>query len=158
MLSCFAAKNAKFAKAGRRGGVVSHRATEAQSFLRVILRWGAAPYPECQSIICDLLALGVWGNAPKKLCFGGKMRKHPRAPASNLLRALCFSAPLREITPPHQFFVFFASFAAKNRIAITPLREIRFLGTSYQPTTNQPTTTFRVATCTPNSSPKPLLV
>ena len=56
-------------------------------------------YHECQPITCDFLALGVWGNAPQKLCFGGKMRKHPRAPAPNPLRALCLSAPLREIFP-----------------------------------------------------------
>ena len=51
----------------------------------MIRGWGYTPCPEYRSITCDLLAFGVWG----------------RAPALNPLRALCLSAPLREIFPPH---------------------------------------------------------
>ena len=64
-----------------------------------LLHSPTSPYPEYKSITCDFLTLGVWG----------------RAPATNLLRALCLSAPLREIFPPH----------AHTTRSLRPLRSLR---------------------------------
>ena len=52
----------------------------------MIWRWGSTSYPECELIAFDSTLIGVWGNAPKKLCFEGqirrsrtrRVRKHPR--------------------------------------------------------------------------------
>ena len=64
-------------------------------------RWGFTPYPECELIIRDSTLFGVWGDAPKKLCFEGqirrsrtrRVRKHPQAPALKIYSA--YSASLR---------------------------------------------------------------
>ena len=96
----------------------------------------ATNYHECQPITCDFLALGVWGNAPQKLCFGGKMRKHPRAPAPNPLRALCLSAPLREIFPPNSISKSLPHHSVSLCLCVS---SSRYPTTNYQP----PTTNYR---------------
>ena len=108
-------------------GSLTERHRDTEFFGGEIWSWGSTPDPERQSIACDLLAFGVWGSAPAlnplcasvALCEINPPRAAPcpkcqsiacdllafgvwgSAPASNPLCALCLSAPLREIFPPH---------------------------------------------------------